>query len=66
VRFNCDCMPVTDLFEDHGCKLYGDEFAVYNVHSIIHSTDNVEKFGCVDNISCFHFENHLHKLKKPS
>lgn len=51
-------------FVEHGCKLYGDEFAVYNVHSLTHITDDVEKFGCLDNISCFPFENHLRKLKK--
>jgi len=65
------CINYTDFaqkllvkFVEHGCKLYGQEFAVYNVHSIIHVADDARRFGPLDNVSCFPFENFLRKLKK--
>lgn len=44
---------------------YGDKFCVYNVHGLLHISDDVEHFSMsLDEISCFQFENHLQKLKK--
>jgi hypothetical protein len=51
-------------FVQYGSDAYGREFVVYNVHNLIHLPDDVEKFGCLDNISCFPFENYLGQLKK--
>jgi hypothetical protein len=45
-------------------QLYGPEFIVYNVHSIIHIPDDVRKFGALDKISSFPFESFLGKIKK--
>lgn len=45
--------------------IYGNTFAVYNVHSLIHLPDDVEHFNCsLNGISCFPFENYLQTLKK--
>ena len=45
-------------------KIYGNEQLVYNVHSLIHLTDDARKFGSLNNISCFTFENYLGQLKR--
>lgn len=46
------------------CKeLYGKEFIVYNVHSVIHIADDAKNYGCLDGISSFPFENYLGHLK---
>nr|XP_054607615.1 uncharacterized protein LOC129167214 [Nothobranchius furzeri] len=44
--------------------LYGDEFMVYNVHSLLHMAEDATKFNSLDNCSAFPFENYLHGLKR--
>jgi hypothetical protein len=44
--------------------LYGEGMMVYNVHALIHLADDAQKFGALDNISSFPFENALKSLKK--
>lgn len=51
-------------FVKRGCELYGEEFAVYNVHGLLHIADDVIKFGCLDNCSAWRFENYMKQLKK--
>ena len=51
-------------FVQYAEKVYGAEFLVYNVHSLIHITDDVHNFGPLDSVSCFPFENYLRILKK--
>lgn len=51
-------------FVSESLKLYGPHFAVYNVHGLIHLSDDVLRFGPLDNFSCFPFENFLQQLKK--
>lgn len=51
-------------FVKHCEEIYGQEFVVYNVHSLIHLPDDVKRFGSLNNISCFPFENYLHSVKK--
>jgi len=45
-------------------KIYGPEQVVYNTHSLIHLADDARKFGALDNVSCFPFENYLGTLKR--
>ena len=44
--------------------LYGDEFLVYNVHSLTHIAADAVTFGNLDSCSGFPFENHLQQLKR--
>ena len=50
------------FFKNFG-NLYGYEFLVYNTHSLIHLHKDAEKYGSLDNVSAFPFENFLGKLK---
>ncbi|EEC19829.1 hypothetical protein IscW_ISCW024921, partial [Ixodes scapularis] len=43
--------------------LYGKEHYSYNVHGLLHVAEDVEKFGSLDNVSAFQFENYFHRLK---
>lgn len=57
----------TDLlvrFVEEGRKLYGHEFLVYNVHSIVHLASDAHVYGGLDECSAFAFENYLHQLKR--
>jgi len=45
-------------------NLYGNHFISNNVHSLIHLYDDYKKYGSLDQVSCFKFENYMSKLKK--
>jgi len=45
-------------------ELYGEEFLVYNVHSMIPMMAESEQFGFLDNCSGFIFENYLQQIKR--
>jgi len=51
-------------FVNLAAEIYGKDVLVYNMHSVIHIADDVARFGSLDAISCFPFENHLRLLKK--
>ena len=51
------------MFVSHSIQLYGLEFSSYNVHNLLHITDDIRRFGPPDTISCFPFENFLGQLK---
>ena len=44
--------------------LYGEEFMSYNVHSLIHLSSDALRYGHLDRISAFPFENLLGNLKR--
>lgn len=61
-----DCKIAHELiciFLNHGVKIYGRQFYVYNVHSLCHISSDVERFGALDSYSAFPFENYLGQLK---
>ena len=43
-------------FVSKSCDIYGSEFLVYNVHSLVHLTQEVERFGKLDNTGAFIFD----------
>ncbi|GBM63955.1 hypothetical protein AVEN_17542-1 [Araneus ventricosus] len=51
-------------FVKHCMTLYGEEFVVYNVHSLIHLAEDVRRYGSLNNISAFPFESYLGRMKK--
>lgn len=51
-------------FVDEFGEIYGNENYSYNVHSLIHVTDDVERFGVLDNFSAFPGESNLASIKR--
>jgi len=51
------------LFVENSINLYGKEFAVYNVHGLLHIHEDALLHGSLDNASTFPFENYMQKLK---
>ena len=51
-------------FVSNFAHCFGSQFLVYNIHGLIHLADDAERYGNLDHISCFPFENHLQQLKK--
>ena len=52
-------------FVDISPAMYGNTFAVYNVHNVFHLHEDVEKNQCgLENMSAFQFENFLQRVKK--
>jgi hypothetical protein len=61
----CDyCEHILKLFVEHCSVMYGADFMVYNVHMLIHVVDDVRRYGNLDKISCFPFENYMRQIKK--
>lgn len=52
------------FFLQEAHNIYGSKFFVYNVHSLLHITNDAVKFGSLDNCSAFAFENKMQMLKK--
>lgn len=44
--------------------LYGPEYMHHNIHNLLHLTNDVRRYGPIDNFSAFRFENHMMKIKK--
>lgn len=54
---------LSQFFEEIG-KLYSEKFWVYNVHSLLHLVDDAKRFGSLDGVSAFKFENYMQTLKR--
>lgn len=52
------------LFVNEGAKIYGKEFLVYNVHSLVHLTNDVINLGPLEDFSAFKYENVLGMIKR--
>jgi hypothetical protein len=53
-----------DMFEASYGKLSGREQVTYKIHSLVHLVDDVERYGVLDNFSCFKFESYLGAVKE--
>lgn len=61
------CNYADDLmkyFVDQFKTLYGAEELVYNVHCLCHLAEDVRRFGPLDRVSAFPFENFMSHLKR--
>lgn len=62
-EYNQYAHDLLQTFVIHFYQVYGDDMAVYNLHCLVHLANEAKKFGSLDNISAFPFENFLSKLK---
>lgn len=51
------------LFVNQFSEICGKEGVIYNVHNLCHLADDCKKYGALDSISAFQFENYLKTLK---
>lgn len=51
-------------FVEHFGQLYGEEMITYNVHGLVHLCEESRRYGNLDNISAFPFENFLGQMKR--
>lgn len=64
VEWNQLAKSLLHTFVSKSAELYGNQFLVYNVHSLIHLADDCLKYGKLDNFSAFPFENEMQRLKR--
>lgn len=50
-------------FVEDMISYYGKKSLVYNVHNILHIPNDVRLYGCIENFTCYPFENFLGKIK---
>ncbi|KAL2098326.1 hypothetical protein ACEWY4_007533 [Coilia grayii] len=50
-------------FVKHCSQLYGREYIGYNMHALLHLSEQTTTYGALNNLSCFPFENFLGQLK---
>lgn len=62
-KLNSFANNLLETFVKNSIKLYGKEFLVYNIHSLIHIADDVNRIGPLDTFSTFPFENFLGSIK---
>lgn len=44
-------------------EIYSEHYINHNVHNLIHLSNDVRKFGALNNFSCFRFENYMSHIK---
>lgn len=56
---------ILQWFVDASSREFGETFTSYNVHSLSHLADDVERYGTsLNDLSAFKFENYMQILKK--
>jgi len=53
-----------EIFEANYGKHYGREQVTYRVYLLADLADDIERYGVLDNFSCFKFENYLNAMKE--
>jgi len=51
-------------FVEHIQVLYSKECLVYNIHNLLHLSNDVRNFGELDHFSSFPFENYMNQIKR--
>ncbi|XP_067204058.1 uncharacterized protein [Linepithema humile] len=64
ISFNDYANSLLIWFVSNFGNIYGDEYLSYNVHNLLHIAKDVQTFGCLDNFSCFKYENYMQKIKR--
>ena len=62
--FNDDANRLLRSFVLSARKVYGTAFMSFNVHCLLHLSEDAKNFGALDNFSAFPFENELQHIKK--
>lgn len=62
--FNALAKHLLEIFVKKGQLLYGKKFVIYNVHNLLHLADDGLRFGNLDFVSAFPFENYMQRLKR--
>lgn len=58
VQICCDyAEKLLKFFITNFANIYGSKLLVYNTHSLIHLSQDARKYGALDFVSCFPFEN---------
>lgn len=63
-RFASNAKVYLTAFVRHYMELYPPGHCIYSFHMLAHLSDEVKKYGSLDNFSCFAFENYLGKIKR--
>lgn len=63
-RYNEEASRLLHEFVRQSSSFYGSTFLVYNVHALLHISEDAKNLGCLDNFSAFPFENYLQYLKR--
>ena len=53
-----------DVFVEQCAEIYGREWQTYNMHTLVHLSQEAKTYGALDNVSCFPFENFLGQLRR--
>lgn len=62
-EWNALAKKLLKMFVKNCIDQYGVEFAVYNLHGLLHISDDALLFGSLDNASTFAFESFMQKIK---
>lgn len=63
-QWNCYAKQLLIKFVEMIPSFYGIEFMVYNVHSLVHLSDDVMLHGPLDKFSAFRYENNMQLFKR--
>lgn len=64
IAYNQYAHDILEGFVNHFSDIFGKDMVVYNVHCLVHLSEDAKVYVSLDNISSFPFENFLAKLKR--
>lgn len=63
-HYNEYAKDLLNIFVKHAINTYGQSICTYNFHTVIHLADDAKKFGSLNDINCFAFENFNQIIKR--